>query len=85
MSGTSSVRAARGRLSALGVFLCKSVFYGVFVWARRALNRRKWRFPARAEKDYHSVCGTGHGYNGIEETIVYRYGQAKPVLIMTLK
>ena len=38
----------RGRLSALSVFLCKSVFYGVFVWARRALNSQKWRFPARA-------------------------------------
>ena len=22
--------------------------YGTFVWARRALNRRKWPFPARA-------------------------------------
>ena len=37
-----------GRLSAISVFLCKSVFYGVFVWARRALNIEKWRFPARA-------------------------------------
>ena len=26
----------------------KSGFYGGFVWARRALNRRKRRFPARA-------------------------------------
>ena len=37
-----------GRLSALSVFLCKSVLYGVFVWARRALNSQKRRFPARA-------------------------------------
>jgi hypothetical protein len=37
-----------GRLSALSVFLCKSVFYGAFVWACRALNSRKRRFPARA-------------------------------------
>ena len=44
-----SVRAAPGRLSALGVFLCKSVLYGAFVWARRALNRQKRRFPARAD------------------------------------
>ena len=36
-----------GRLSALSVFLGKSVFYGVFVWARRALNSQKWRSPAR--------------------------------------
>jgi hypothetical protein len=35
-------------LSALSVFLCKSVFYGAFVWARRALNSEKRRFPARA-------------------------------------
>ena len=37
-----------GHLSTLSVFLCKSVFYGAFVWARRALNSRKRRFPARA-------------------------------------
>jgi hypothetical protein len=37
-----------GRLSGLRVFLYKSVFYGVFVWARRALNGRKRRFLARA-------------------------------------
>ena len=30
-----------GRLSALSVFLCKSVFYGDFVWARRALTHQK--------------------------------------------
>ena len=29
---------APGRLSALSVFLCESVFYCAFVWARRALN-----------------------------------------------
>ena len=29
-------------------FLCKSILYGAFVWARRALNGRKCRFPARA-------------------------------------
>ena len=38
----------RGRLSALSVFVCKSVFYGAFVWARRALNGPKRRFSARA-------------------------------------
>ena len=43
-----SVRAVPGRLSAIRVFLCKSVLYGAFVWARRALNSRKRRFPARA-------------------------------------
>jgi hypothetical protein len=37
-----------GRLSALSAFLCKSVFYGAFVWARRELNSQKRRFPARA-------------------------------------
>jgi acetolactate synthase-1/2/3 large subunit len=38
----------RGRLSALSVFLCKSVLSGAFVWARRALKHQKRRFPARA-------------------------------------
>jgi hypothetical protein len=37
-----------GRSSALSVFLCKSVFYGAFVWTRRVLNSQKRRFPARA-------------------------------------
>jgi ABC-type cobalamin/Fe3+-siderophores transport system ATPase subunit len=37
-----------GRLSAIRIFLCKSVLYGAFVWARRALKHQKRRFPARA-------------------------------------
>ena len=41
----------RGRLSALSVFQCKSVLYGAFVWARRALNRKKQRLPARAVRN----------------------------------
>ena len=32
----------------MSIFLCKSVLYGAFVWARRVLNSRKRRFPARA-------------------------------------
>ena len=43
-----TVRAAQGRLSGLIVSHNKSVFNGAFVWARRALNSRKRRFPARA-------------------------------------
>jgi hypothetical protein len=43
-----TVRAVPGRLSAISIFLYKSGLYGAFVWARRALNRRKRRFPARA-------------------------------------
>jgi hypothetical protein len=35
-------------LAFLGVFLCKSVLYGVFACARRALNSQKRRSPARA-------------------------------------
>ena len=46
--GASTRPGPPRRLSDLGVFLCKSTFYGPFVRARRALNRRKWRFPARA-------------------------------------
>ena len=41
-------RALRERLSALSVSLCKSILYGGFVWARRALTHQKRRFPARA-------------------------------------
>jgi hypothetical protein len=43
-SSPPSVRAARGRLSAISVFLCKSVLYGAY----RALKHEKRRFPARA-------------------------------------
>jgi hypothetical protein len=43
-----TVRARWGHLSALSIFLCKSVFYDAFVWARTALNSQKRRFPARA-------------------------------------
>jgi hypothetical protein len=43
-----SVRACPGRLSALCIFHRKSVLYGAFVWARRALNGKKRRFWARA-------------------------------------
>ena len=42
MSGLSGP----GRLGACSVFPCKSVFYGAFVGARRALNGQKRRFPA---------------------------------------
>ena len=38
-----------GRLSAISVFRCKPVFYGAFVWARRALDSQKRRFPAGAD------------------------------------
>jgi hypothetical protein len=44
---------ALGRLSAISVSLCKSVFYGVFAWARRALNSQKRRFPAWAGALHH--------------------------------
>jgi hypothetical protein len=43
--GGAAVRARRGRLRALRVFLYKSSYYGAFVWA---LNSPKRRFPARA-------------------------------------
>jgi hypothetical protein len=44
----TAVRARRWWSSAVSVLLCKSVFCGDFAWARRALNRKKRRFPARA-------------------------------------
>ena len=51
-----------GRLSALSVSLCKSVFYGAFVWARRALNSQNRRFPARAVED--ELTGAGECSRG---------------------
>jgi hypothetical protein len=55
----STVRARPGRLSAISVFLCKSVLYGAFVWARRALNIQKRRFPARADKEHDKAERSG--------------------------
>jgi hypothetical protein len=43
-----TVRARPRRLSSLSVILSKSGLYGVFVWARWALNRPKRRFLGRA-------------------------------------
>ena len=43
-----TVRAAVGRLCALSVSHRKSILCGIFVWARRAPNIPKRRFPARA-------------------------------------
>jgi hypothetical protein len=40
-----------GRLSALSVFLCKSFFYGAFVWARRRLTAKIGGFrPGQAAR-----------------------------------
>ena len=44
--GEATVRALPGRLRALSVFHSKSILYGAFVWARRALKHQKRRFPA---------------------------------------
>ena len=49
MGRPATVRARPGRLSTIGVPHSKSILYGVFVWARRALNSPKRRFSARAE------------------------------------
>jgi hypothetical protein len=43
-----AVRTLPGRLRGLSVLPSKSALCGVFVWARRALNREKRRLPARA-------------------------------------
>jgi hypothetical protein len=58
----------RGRLSALSIFLCESVFYGTFVWARRALNSPKRRFLARAVTvGFHeNVAASPLGVNAIK-------------------
>jgi hypothetical protein len=62
------VRAALERLSALSVFLCRSVFYGAFVWARRALNSQKRRFPARA---------VGHGARRLADGVEGPHGRVR--------
>ena len=36
------------------------------------------------KRGHHSVRGEGHGYLDLAEIIVYRYGQVKPLLIVTV-
>jgi hypothetical protein len=50
-SWETAVRARSGRLSGLSVLRGESVLYGVFVWAHRALDGPKRRFPARAVRE----------------------------------
>ena len=47
-SALSATRARPGWLRALSVPPSRSVLYGAFVWARRALDSQKRRVPARA-------------------------------------
>jgi hypothetical protein len=54
------------RLRALSMFLCKSGFYGAFVWACRALNSQKRRFPARADPELPRIFASAAGYSGCE-------------------
>jgi hypothetical protein len=51
-----TVRALPGRLSGLSVSHSKSVLYGAFVWARRALSQKR-RFPARTARALHPRAG----------------------------
>jgi hypothetical protein len=54
--GGVTVRARPGRSSALRFFHSKSILYGAFAWARRALNRRKRRVSAPPGRtDYDTV------------------------------
>ena len=62
-----TVRAAQGLLSALSVFLCKLCLYGVFVWARRALNSQKRWFLARAVPQ--GVRGEGRAGGGAADCV----------------
>jgi hypothetical protein len=58
-------RARSGRLSAPSVsHSSKSSFYGAFVWVRRALSGRKWRFAARAVSPDGRPCGFWHVMRG---------------------
>ena len=67
-----------GRLSALSVFLCKSVSYGVFVWARRALNSQKRRSPARADGALYCAVGALWRYPTMMEWSVVGGRAANP-------
>jgi class 3 adenylate cyclase len=80
LEGFASCPGPPGRLSALSVSLCKSVFYGAFVWARRALKSQKWRFPARAVSMRHSATATVAFLNEIFghcDRLVARHGLEK--------
>jgi hypothetical protein len=48
LEGSICPRRSGGGQAPLAFFLCKSVLYGAFVWARRAPNSQNRRSPARA-------------------------------------
>jgi hypothetical protein len=50
-------RPARGASATFAFPTVNRVSYGAFVWARRVLNRQKWRLPARAGSTG-TRCGT---------------------------
>jgi hypothetical protein len=56
---TGPIRAHTGRLDSLSVSQIKSVLYGAFVWARRALDRRKRRLLAWMDSVAQAVCARG--------------------------
>ena len=58
---TATVPALPERLGALSVFNSKSVLYGAFVWACRALNNRKRWFAVRALVLRRTAGGTSTG------------------------
>jgi hypothetical protein len=72
----ATVRAVPGRLSAISVFLLKSILYGAFVWAHRTLNDPKRRFPARAvlgrwirSADAQAAGSAGSGHDHLHERV----------------
>jgi hypothetical protein len=55
-----------GRLSTLSVFHSRCILYGVFVWARRALDRPERWFRARAVRLVDDRGPVGAGGNDVE-------------------
>jgi cation diffusion facilitator family transporter len=88
VSAAHTVRAARGRLGAISVSLCKSVVYGAFVWASRALKHQKRRFPARADRRAgaeHADLGGGARRERRGTRRVRPHGRFTPPLIQIIQ
>jgi hypothetical protein len=81
MDTFGSVRAAQGLfLSALSVFLCKFVLYGVFVWAHRALKHQKRWFRVRADAERLREVGAACRSSLLQRRRGHTRDQQEPVL-----
>ena len=77
-----AVRARPGQLRALSILHSESFSYGAFVWARRALNSPKRRFPARAVRAQLPRYGAAD-QSEEDAKLAQKLGQPQPLIAVS--